>query len=352
MKIKKFLAKFKLPKKLPKKPWWCWVIIIVIAAYVINGIVFGVMIYKTYPAQMPCKTEGDKQVCKQYPYEKKLVIFMTKIYPYPAAWVNWRPIWVKNYYEQLGYVKHFTAKTQQEVPDDAVIKTQVLDQMIDTMLLKKQAKKNKIKVTKDDINKTFDDLVAQNGGKDEVDKVLKELYGMKEKDFKVLISDQLLREKIQKELFVQVHAEHILIKDEATAKDVLDQVKKQEKSFEDLAKQYSEDTGSKDSGGDLGWFGRGAMVKAFEDAVFALQSGQVTQDLVKTDFGNHIIKVLEKKGTIDQAYNDWFGQIKSKAKIHIWVKTNNKPVAGENNISPSPAAVTPTDTATPAPTTT
>ena len=61
---------------------------------------------------------------------------------------------MKDYYKQLGYVKHFTAKTQQEIPDDSVIKEQVLEQMIDTRLLQEQAKKYKIKVTKEDIDKT------------------------------------------------------------------------------------------------------------------------------------------------------------------------------------------------------
>ena len=88
MKSKKLFKKFKLPKK----PWWFWVIAAIIAAYVINGIVFAIIIYKTYPSEMPCKTktvDGQEQKeCKKYPYEKNSVVFMTKIYPYPAAWVN------------------------------------------------------------------------------------------------------------------------------------------------------------------------------------------------------------------------------------------------------------------------
>lgn len=343
MKIKNPFKKIKLNNK----PWWFWVVMAVILAYVINGIVFAVMIYKSYPSQMPCKNVKEKQVCKQYPYEKKSVLFMTKIYPFVATWANWQPIWVKNYYEQLGYVKHFTAKTEQEIPDDAIIKEQVLDQMIDTKLLELQAKKNKIKVTKEDIDKTFNDLVAENGGKEEVDKVLGELYGMTEKEFKKLINDQLLREKIQKELFVQVHAKHILIKDEGKAKEVLEKIKKGEKSFEDLAKEFSEDTGSRDSGGDLGWFGRGMMVKEFEDVAFSLETGKIKEELTKTDFGYHIIKVEEKKGTLDQSYTDWFKAIKDKAKIYKWVKTQNKETKkNENIIKPEE-----TSTATPSETT-
>ncbi|MBU0674965.1 MAG: SurA N-terminal domain-containing protein [Proteobacteria bacterium] len=73
-----------------------------------------------------------------------------------------------------------------------------------------------------------------------------------------------------------------------TAEDLLKQVR-EGKKFEDLARQFSEDSGSKGAGGDLGFFGRGQMVKPFEDAVFGLEEGAFS--LVRSTFGYHVIRV-------------------------------------------------------------
>src|SRR5262249_16619643 len=102
----------------------------------------------------------------------------------------------------------------------------------------------------------------------------------------------------------QVHVQHILFKtvgqpDAAVeeirnrAEDALKQAKKGAK-FDELAKKYSEDPGSKDKGGDLGWIRQGQTVPEFEKTAFSLAAGQIS-DLVKTQYGFHIIKVLEKQ---------------------------------------------------------
>jgi peptidyl-prolyl cis-trans isomerase D len=99
----------------------------------------------------------------------------------------------------------------------------------------------------------------------------------------------------------QVKASHILLKtegkDEAAVKKQAEDVLKQVKAngdFAELAKKYSEDEGSKVQGGDLGFFGRGRMVPEFDEAAFKMEPGQIS-DLIKTQFGFHIIKLVEKK---------------------------------------------------------
>lgn len=133
--------------------------------------------------------------------------------------------------------------------------------------------------------------------------------GATEQDFRAQFEASLQRERLEQALQAevtreeeQVHARHILVADEATALNVLDQLEAG-KSWEDLAAGLSLDTSNKDQGGDLGWFGRGAMVKEFEDAAFAAPVGE-TVGPVKTDFGWHIIQVLgrEMRPLDDAAY--------------------------------------------------
>jgi peptidyl-prolyl cis-trans isomerase C len=78
------------------------------------------------------------------------------------------------------------------------------------------------------------------------------------------------------------------------AQGLLERVKKGE-NFEKIASEFSEDPGSKMKGGDLGWFGKGAMDPAFEAAAFALQKGQTSNELVKSSFGYHIIRVEDRR---------------------------------------------------------
>ena len=91
----------------------------------------------------------------------------------------------------------------------------------------------------------------------------------------------------------EVRARHILVEDEKLANDLADKLKKGG-DFNALAKEHSKDPGSKENGGDLGFFGRQQMVPEFETAAFALAPGAVSAP-VKSQFGFHIIKLEEKR---------------------------------------------------------
>lgn len=120
----------------------------------------------------------------------------------------------------------------------------------------------------------------------------------------------------------RVHTQHILLmtvsKTDAEieeikkkAEDVLKQAKKGSK-FDELAKKYSEDPGSKDKGGDLGWIVQGQTVPEFEKTAFSQPVGTIS-DLVKTQYGFHIIKVLEK----EQAHTRTFDEVKDSIRAPL-----------------------------------
>jgi peptidyl-prolyl cis-trans isomerase D len=128
----------------------------------------------------------------------------------------------------------------------------------------------------------------------------------------------------------RVHVEHILLmtvgnKTDAEveeikkkAEDVLKQARSGAK-FEDLAKKYSEDPGTKDKGGDLGWLVQGQTVPEFEKAAFSLQKGQIS-DLVRTQYGFHIIKVMDK----ETAHTKPFEEVKETLRAPLLLSQADK----------------------------
>jgi peptidyl-prolyl cis-trans isomerase D len=120
-------------------------------------------------------------------------------------------------------------------------------------------------------------------------------------------------------------ARHILIEAGSDATD--EEVKEAEKqaqdllvkinageSFEDLAKKFSDDFGSRKTGGDLGWFGANTMVKPFEDAVKAMKVGDVTTAPVKTQFGFHLIKLEDIKPEVVRPFEEVREQLLTELK--------------------------------------
>jgi peptidyl-prolyl cis-trans isomerase D len=148
---------------------------------------------------------------------------------------------------------------------------------------------------------------------------LKDL-GFSESDLREIFRRELLKNKVYEAITAdiqpsqeQVWARHILVADEGTAQALLERIKKGE-DWAKLAAEYSTDTSNKDQGGDLGWFGRGMMVKEFEDAAFQLEIGEISQP-VKTQYGWHLIQLLGKdvrplsqtqlQNLKDQKFDEW-----------------------------------------------
>lgn len=127
-------------------------------------------------------------------------------------------------------------------------------------------------------------------------------FGFSEGYYRDFYENQLLVQKLREEITAdvapteeQVWARHILVEDEAAAEEIIKNLQEGE-DFAELARELSIDTGSAVNGGDLGWFGKNAMVAEFETAAFALEKpGEFTTTPVQSNFGFHVIQLIDKQ---------------------------------------------------------
>ncbi len=235
------------------------------------------------------------------------------------------------------------------------LKQVVLNNLITEEVILQNAEKEKITVKNEEVNESISQFTASVGGEEKLKEFL-EKNNMKEdflkqrmrtemimdkyKDnfFASIISDEDVKKQYEenKDLYTSIRASHILVKTEDEAKDILKRIKNGE-SFEDLTK-LSTEPGAEARKGDLGYFTKGKMVPEFEKAAFALKPGEIS-DVVKTDFGYHIIKLTDRKDTFEQVkdnilkdlqnkesakFDQKIKELKDNAKIEILMNTEPK----------------------------
>lgn len=209
-----------------------------------------------------------------------------------------------------------------------------LDRLISQELLRQLAEAEGLTPTEDEVQaevEATEARILEQGPFTDLNEFL-ESSGLTEADIETLIRGGVIYEKMldahggPKEM-EQVHARHILVETEEEGDAVLAELEEGE-DFTDLAAEHSVDTGSKDDGGDLGWFPRGVMVAEFEEAAFGLEVGE-TSELVKTEFGYHVIEVLEREIRElepqllqvfqQRAFSEWFAEQEELAEIERFV---------------------------------
>jgi peptidyl-prolyl cis-trans isomerase C len=163
----------------------------------------------------------------------------------------------------------------------------LLDQLIDGEALVAEARKTGLDK----------DPAVQHQVQDAADRALQ--TALLHKVIGPLITDDAVKARYDQDVAgkpgeMEVHARHILVGDEATAKKIIAELQKGG-NFEALSKQYSTDPGAKQQGGDLGFFKQDEMVPEFANAAFALKDGEISPTPVHSQFGWHVIQVIEHR---------------------------------------------------------
>lgn len=208
-----------------------------------------------------------------------------------------------------------------------------LDALIDENILLEQAKIETIEVKDRDVEKTLnqqiDNMIAQAGSKEAVEQILGSTISKVKRDYRPIIRNRLIVDKLRSQKFQNVSVSRRKVQDfYKTYKDSLPEIPptldfshilfaispgkiendraktladslltliKSGTDFATLAKNYSDDPASAFYGGELGYIKRGGFIKEFEEAAFSLQSGEISP-VIKTDFGYHIIQMIDRKG--------------------------------------------------------
>jgi foldase protein PrsA len=236
-----------------------------------------------------------------------------------------------------------------------VMKEKVLDMLVDIKVQEKEAVKSGITATEEEIEAEVKKAREYFDSEEKFNEFLTS-QKMTMEYLKDTIRKDILVSKLQEKLtagvtttdeevttyyganqdqFISIKVSHILIESEAEAKKMLERVKAGE-NINELAVQFSADPTAKENKGVIDYFRKGQMVEAFETAAFALKPGEISE-LVKTDYGFHIIKLEDKKfdklediaaelkititnNNKDKAYQDLIEEMRTKAEIKKYPK--------------------------------
>jgi parvulin-like peptidyl-prolyl isomerase len=221
------------------------------------------------------------------------------------------------------------------------LKASIVNYLVQNEVIKEKAAEMDVTVTDKAFDERMKQIVEQVGGQKKLDKLLKE-QAVTQPQLEEQLRAQMLQDAVQqkvndsikvsdadlKKYFEDpanaaqfkveesVDARHVLVKTKAQAEKVRDLLEADgsDENWNKVAKEYSTDPGSKDSGGSLGNFPRGRMVEPFEDEAFSLEIGEISKP-VKSQFGYHVIEVTKKTPASEQTFEEAKETIEQQLKF-------------------------------------
>lgn len=277
--------------------------ILILAVYIGFGIVGFVQIY-------PKKAET------------RLANNLSELYPFPAAKVDATLVWSHQFLSRLNFLNTFSRQAPSDAssrpPTDSELRKRVLEGLIEDRVIYLEAQKRHIGVTGEELKIAFD----KQGDPNEIKQKVGKLYDMTLIEYQQILAEQILKEKVKNSVLVRWHLRHILTLDLASANEAKKQVAGG-KDFAEVAKTFSQDAKTANSGGDIGFWRKGELAAqiapGLEEAVSKLTVNQIS-DPVQTQFGYQVVQLLEKSDGADQSYEDWYKEALAKHKVKRFIK--------------------------------
>lgn len=244
-----------------------------------------------------------------FQWQNKSIETITEIIPFPATIVNYHVItynsWVKQINSQAFYYQYLKKNDpNSQIPEIKVAKTKTLDRMIDQELLKQLAVSYNVDINSSEVNDEMVRMIKSVGGLEFFENELKKTYNWTLYDFqKTIFEPMILKNKLS--LFFLNQPENTDKRE--LAEQIVNQLKEKSETFENLAKEYSNDPSGK-IGGDIGSYGLGELAQNIQEEIFKLKPEQTT-GVIETTKGFSIFKVDSFE------YNE--KGIPNKAKIKV-----------------------------------
>ena len=203
---------------------------------------------------------------------------------------------LNNFFEDESNVTSYDISNLGEVPEESQIRDLVLKRHTRVLLIRQSLASLGESISEEDVQEQLNEIIRETGGEEELTKIVADLYSWTVDDFIIKALKPLLEEE---RLTIYVSTDQSLNSDKKSTIDQVATSIASGESFEDVARRESEDV-TAEVGGNLDWFTRGTMVKAFEDQVLQLEVGDISEPF-ETNFGWHVVMLTDRETGDDGA---------------------------------------------------
>lgn len=244
------------------------------------------------------------------------------LYPLPAVKVDSTYVWSHRYLQRLRFLNTFNQQAPQDgsarPPSDSELREKVMEGLIEDQIILIEARERGIQVTEGELDEAYQNQKKQT---DNFESKIQQLYGMSVTDFRTVLAERILKEKVKSGAVTRIKVRHVLTSTESAAKEAKKQID-EGKAFADVAKEFSQDSKTKDIGGELGYWTKGELSaqisQTFEDRAFSLELNKPS-DPIQSQYGFHVMMVTEKTGDNFQTFNEWYEGVKAKHRIRRYL---------------------------------